>query len=492
MNYINIHFLLYFYLKTIQLSCKTVILKFNQFYDDITNYDNLNQNNQDISFYSQLYDNLLYTIINIGEPNQLILGIFNPDSNAFEVNNNEICNKKTYYNYSYINSETAEIIRKIEGNEYFPGSLIINDSIKLDLIEKNQRKKEKIKDFQFKFQEPRKSWGKDEVTNKLYCADIGFQINKEQKTVTQFFKQLKDKNIIDSYKITMNYSSLDNGGFFYIGDFPHEYEQAYFKDFQLISTYEIPRNSFCQFRILMDDIYTIINETKRFIISYKEIFFHLELGLIECPVDYFNFIKNIFFKDYMNKSICSLEYMTKNLNNYNMITCKNDISFNIKSFPPIYFYHSELNKTFELNYNDLFYYEKNKYYFLIIYSSFSGSYWKLGKPFLKKYQITLDLDSKLIYFYDSLKKDNKGEDINNIEDKEIYHIKLKEILLIALCSILFVILFIFLIKGIKKRRKKRANELKDDDYEYAGIDNTNIDNETNKIINNENNSTSIN
>ena len=488
MNFINIHFLLYFYFKIFQIACKTVILKFNRFYDNVT--ENLNIMNQDISFYSQLYDNILYTIFKIGEPNQLILGIFNYDSNVFEINSNEICNKKTDYNYSYTNSKTSEIISKIEGDAYFPGSLIINDTISIDVIENNQKKTEIIEDFQFKFEEPRKSWGKDDILNKLFCADIGFQINREKKVWSKLLKQLKQNNLIDSYKITMNYSS-DNEGYFYIGNFPHEYDQYNFKEFQLISTYAIPRTSFCQFRILMEDVYSIINETKKFIISYKEVFFHLELGLIECPVDYFNFIKNVFFKDYLNKSICSLEYMTKNLNNYYMITCEDDISFDLKSFPGINFYHSELNKTFVLDYNDLFHHENNKYYFLIIYSTFSGSYWKLGKPFLKKYQITLDLDSKLIYFYDSFKKYNK-ENNDKIEDGDLYTINLKEILLITLCCFLFVFLFVVLIKGIKKSRKKRANELKDDEYDYTGSDNINTDNESNKIINNENNYTSIN
>jgi len=490
MNFINIHLLLYFYFKILQITCKTVILKFNRLYDNVVQIENLNIMNQDISFYSQLYDNILYTIFRIGEPNQLILGIFNYDSNVFEINSNEICNKKNDYNYSYTNSKTSEIISKIEGDAYFPGSLIINDTISIDVIENNQKKTEIIEDFQFKFEEPRKSWGKDDILNKLFCADIGFQINREKKVWSKLLKQLKQNNLIDSYKITMNYSS-DNEGYFYIGNFPHEYDQYNFKEFQLISTYAIPRTSFCQFRILMEDVYSIINETKKFIISYKEVFFHLELGLIECPVDYFNFIKNVFFKDYLNKSICSLEYMTKNLNNYYMITCEDDISFDLKSFPGINFYHSELNKTFVLDYNDLFHHENNKYYFLIIYSTFSGSYWKLGKPFLKKYQITLDLDSKLIYFYDSFKKYNK-ENNDKIEDGDLYTINLKEILLITLCCFLFVILFVVLIKGIKKSRKKRANELKDDEYDYTGSDNINTDNESNKIINNENNYTSIN
>ena len=42
-----------------------------------------------------------------------------------------------------------------------------------------------------------------------------------------------------------------------------------FKEYQLISTYSIPRNSFCQFRIIMDNIYSVINETKIFKVTYN-------------------------------------------------------------------------------------------------------------------------------------------------------------------------------------------------------------------------------
>ena len=48
-----------------------------------------------------------------------------------------------------------------------------------------------------------------------------------------------------------------------------------------------------------------------------------------------------------------------------------------------------------------------------------------------------------------------------------------------------------MLKGIKKNRKKRANELKDDEYEYEGLDNNGTDKDRNQIINAGNNSTII-
>ena len=482
MNFFNFHFLLYIYFIILDASCKTVMLQFKEL-SDIEKTQETDSINNDKAIYSDLYDYLLHTTINIGEPSQIMLGIFNPETNVFEINSNEHCKNNNNYNYSYINSQSYKIISKEEGDYYTPGYLIINDSLQIDVLNKNEKKSEKIKDFQFKFVEYKKNpWGKEDTSDRIYCAELGFLINKEKKTWSKFIKFLKDKNVTDSYKVTMNYTN-NNEGYFYIGNFPHEYDPNNFKEFQLGSTYTIPRASFSQFRIIMDDVYVPINETLNYNISYNEVFFNLDLGLIICPVDYFNFIKSYFFKDYLNKSICTLESMSKNLNNYYMIVCNDDKAFSLKSFPSLHFHHFELNKTFILDYNDLFYHKNNKYYFLIIYSSFSSSYWKLGKPFLKKYQITLDLDSKKIYFYDKTKKGNDDGSDGNTGKKTTNSLDLKDILLISFCSILCICLIVVFIKLMKRNRKKRANELKDDDYEYKGIDANSQNNEENQIIN---------
>ena len=486
MNFFNFYFLLNIYTIITYASSKAVMLKFKEFSDIEKNQD-IDSMNNDKSIFSDLYDYLLYTIINIGEPSQLMLGIYNPETNIFEINSNDHCKNNNNYNYSYINSNSFKIIRKEEGDYYSPSYLIINDSIQVDIIEKNEKKTENIKDFQFKFVKFKQNpWGKKDTSDRLYCAELGFLINREKQTWSKFIKFLKDKNVTESYKVTMNYTN-NNEGYFYIGDFPHEYDMNNFKEFKLISTYTIPRASFSQFRIIMEDIYVPINETINYNISYKEVFFNLDSGLIICPVDYFNFIKSYFFKDYLNKSICTLESMSKNLNNYYMIICNDDKEFSIKSFPSLHFHHFELNKTFILDFNDLFYHKNNKYYFLVIYSSFSSSYWKLGKPFLKKYQITLDLDSKKIYFYDNtIKGNDDGNSDGNDgkkDEKKNNSLDLKDILLISFCSILCICLVVVLIKLLKRNRKKRANELKDDDYEYKGIDTNNQNNEENQIIN---------
>ena len=127
MNFFNFHFLFNIYIIFAHASCKTVMLKFEEL-SDIGKIQSMDSLNNDKSIYLDLYDYLLYTTINIGEPSQLMLGIYNPETNVFEINSNDHCKNNNNYNYSYINSKSSKIITKEEGDYYTPGYLILNDS----------------------------------------------------------------------------------------------------------------------------------------------------------------------------------------------------------------------------------------------------------------------------------------------------------------------------------------------------------------------------
>lgn len=473
---ISNHFLLYiffqFYLLFKIIFNKTVILQFNELYNNpsemshVSKDNDNNLNDEDKVFFTNLYENIIYTVLSIGSKNQQTMSIISSNTNLFYISNNPKCYEKPEYNYSF--SESTYIIDKKEGDDYFPGYYILNDNLQILTLENSVKLLEIINDFQLRFDEPRRSWGRDNIEERVYCAEIGIQINQEKKTWSKFIKQLKDKELINSYTITLNYSE-GLGGYFYIGEYPHEYEPNNYKETELMTTYAIPKKSFSQFRIIMENIYIEINKTIQFQIHLNEVYFHLESGLIECPTEYYNIIKSIFFEKYLNKSICKEKSMIYDLNSYNMIICEDDNFFDIKSFPSLHFYHSELKYDFILNYNNLFEEKNNKLYFLIIHSSFSGGYWKLGKPFLKKYRITLNLDAKSINFYNIYNKNNNEDDIRHNYIKE----KNKNIILLVICLALFAILLvivIFLIKKMKGERKRRANELKDDGYEYKNSD----------------------
>ena len=86
---------------------------------------------------------------------------------------------------------------------------------------------------------------------------------------------------------------------------------------------------------------------------------------------------------------------------------------------------------------------------------------------MKKYNFIFRLDEKSIGFINIINKDEKNE---KEKQKEIIENKKKfEIIWIIILSVLLlgIILGIFVGKKIwDNKRKKRANELVDDDYEY--------------------------
>lgn len=446
------------------INCKAVFIPFSEIDNNATESffnNDLNTNNDlETEHFSNLYDNLLYSIINMG--NQPVLTLFNLKLNIFIINNKGQCLKMPQYNYSLSNfniQKNADFY--IPG--YVPNHCFINESLKLGIINNNISRTENIDNFRITFEKFEKSKNNSQENN--FCALIGFNLNIDNKEWATFIKQLRTKQLINQYIFTMNYTNT-NEGIFYIGSYPHEYAPNIYKEEQMKFAYAIPDNPYDQFKLLMKEIYLIDNASNKIKLSSNEVYFHLESGLISCPTEYFNLISNNFFIDYLNKGICKIKSMKKDIYKYKMIVCEDKI--NITNFPSLHFYHSEINYIFSLTYEDLFESWGGKFYFLIIHSSFSKE-WKIGKPFLKKYQITLNLDAKTITFYrDSIEGNNKHINSNDfsVEDKFRY----KNIFLIICCCVLSIILFIvsFLFyKKLKSDRKKRANELKDEDYEYV-------------------------
>ena len=113
---------------------------------------------------------------------------------------------------------------------------------------------------------------------------------------------------------------------------------------------------------------------------------------------------------------------------------------------------------------------KYKYFFNIIFPIYKIEYWVLGKLFLKKYLTVIDLEQKTLKIYagkdDPINGHNLEEDNNS--GKIIILIVISFILVIVFGTICY-----FLGKNLNKIKKKRANELKDDDYDYTHVENNN-------------------
>jgi len=297
------------------INCKAVFIPFSQIdnnatteylkKNDLNTYDD-----QETEHFSNLYDNLLYSIINMGTQNQPILALFNLKLNIFIINNNDKCLKRPQYNYSLSKFEVEKNADfYIPG--YVPNHFFINESLKLGIINNNISKMEKIENFRITFEKLEKSKSNSKKDN--FCALIGFNLNIDNKEWATFIKQLREKQLINQYIFTMNYTNSKEG-IFYIGSYPHEYAPNIYKEYQMRFAYAIPDNSFDQFKLLMKEIYLIDGDFNNKIkLSSNEVYFHLESDLISCPTEYFNLISNNFFIDYLNKGICQIKSMTKDI-----------------------------------------------------------------------------------------------------------------------------------------------------------------------------------
>ena len=203
--------------------------------------------------------------------------------------------------------------------------------------------------------------------------------------------------------------------------------------------------------------------------SIKTVELDYNNGGIQAPERLYNIYEKS-FKDFISQKICFNKTFSDFGNKF--FYCKKDIiKYKDKmkeTFPVIYLQSNDLNYTFTIDFDDLFL-ENGDYIYFLIY--FDNIYLKLGKPFLKKYQFSFNYDAKNIQFYKIRPSGDGDPTPNDGDDKGIPRWVLAvsivgTFLLVALISFL---IFKFYLKG-KCFRKKRANELVDDDYEYKSKD----------------------
>ena len=108
---------------------------------------------------------------------------------------------------------------------------------------------------------------------------------------------------------------------------------------------------------------------------------------------------------------------------------------------------------------------KDNYVFiLLLFDERSNNDWTLGIPFLKKYQFSVNQDSKRLSFYKKI----ENIAINNEKNYIL-------VIIIVLLTILLLAIMTFgIIIFNKNKRKKRKNEL-DDNFEYIINDDNNKD-----------------
>ena len=361
------------------------------------------------------------------------------------VSYNETFPKKTYYMYEY------------------EGAVSTDDFI----IYQNNNVKIEMKDY--KFMLVNRLWDSYQeylggmIGLLLQTSEVGQEQPPEQ---TDFIKKKKKKNKTNSYVFTLVYED-DFNGKLYVGDYLHEFNKSYSKNDFISTKAGIEDSKVRNWDINIEKIFSenTLVQSKTYLRLYYE------YGIIAGTESYKAYINQTFFKNYYEKGICqeklNLESMAA-FDKYKYIVCDKN-NFDKTSFQNLSFYNVEMNMNFTLSHEDLFYEYKNKIYFLIIFPIYgiTVDYWLMGKPFIKKYKLSLDKDKKIIGLYLNY-TESQGEE----QEREGTVVgdgnRIKYIVIIIILSLVLIIaigslLYYFLV--YKKSRKKRANELVDDtDY----------------------------
>ena len=255
-----------------------------------------------------------------------------------------------------------------------------------------------------------------------------------------FINNLKQNKMINDYTFYFNFDKNDLlKGELIIG------ENNIYSQFETVYDSSLNINEFNFWELNIKNIY--LND--QLISNKKEIVdISIENPLIIGTFEKFEYLKKIFFDqegcydngfDYLNYDY----YYVKDEVYLFYFYCKENV--NISKFPNVIFNINNVNFTF--TYKDLFYKFNNTNYFLIL---FGTNKWHFGRLFLKKYKTAFNQEKKIIIFNMKKKK-------NNINKNLIIFI----LLVIIILCIIIIINLIYLIP-----KKKRANELKDENFEY--------------------------
>ena len=305
---------------------------------------------------------------------------------------------------------------------------------------------------------------------------------------------MKKNKIINDYSWTFKFHTKKEGRLI-IGDLPHNYElnTRFFNEDKFIkrTTYS-PEDPAHPWSLHFKEIsFTNSNNEIVYVGKWIKMILISNIGFIIGDDKYKNLILENYFKTLIDKNICVLEKtnITKYTKNeiyfgtsgiYEVFHCdKKGLVLEQISFPKLNFAEPQLNYTFSLTFSNLFELINNRYYFLVIFPEdidhAAYKVWYLGLPFYYTNQFIFNYDLKTIGLYDqninitqkdsdSEKKetdgDNKNENNGN-NKRNIWFIILEVVAIIILIVIAF-----FLGKKINENRKKRANELNDDNYDY--------------------------
>ena len=478
----NIHLYQLIIFLMIDVSNNYIVLPFK-----LTNTKlNINYNavNEADEFLSELNKNQIYSVIPFGNPEKNLEVYLSNEKSISAVLTN-FCREGTPSSYDPNYSNNFKNISKDTFSfDNIKDAMAVGDICSF-YTDANLTGTKIIDTFQFILGNNTAPVNKNVEVDK-YCGTIGLMQNPNEYYLfaKNIIIYLKDEKIIDSYSWGMFF--FDKESYYVHNEIQNKYDGLYiagineedypniFKTSNVKSTYTEGNKNIYKFDKIF--FYESSNNKKEYLVSNDTLFeFYIDNNYIISGMEYYNIIKEYFFKKYLDNKVC-LEKTTSPQTyggiNY-MIICESSFKNDIKSFPTLYFYNRELSFNFNLDYNDVFFELDDKIYFLILGKEMYTTVWSFGKLFMKKYPFIFNQDKKRISFvhFDKYDKNsdtpNESKDDDNNKQESGFWSIFKIILLIIL---LIIVLIVGIIIGrvLWKKRKIRVNELKDeDDYDYT-------------------------
>ena len=415
----------------------------NKHYITIPFQNYLDESNENI-MKSLFFSNIHYNLT-IGTPNQNIPILIKFNYFYFSLNGKN--SKNSYYFNEDLSKSYVQLSnRSITDNNEFYNGFESEDKLLID-----------NKDYRLYFY-----CSNNNYNHNIFGGTLGLSILKnDKKNDFNFIYYMVKKNIIDDYSVSISYSNK-NEGILSIGSYLYKrdknYKESDFKSDKSTTNYWT-----------WNVKAVIVGEKSNLYTKY--LYHYPELGVLIGNRDYYDYITD-FFNKYNECKKESVEIEDNEINIYNNLDNKNiyyyykcSKDFQINKLDSILFDLNIIESEFKLDYNDLFYEYKNSYYFLIIFPTSIEEIFDdyhnsivLGSPFYKKYNVTFDMERKLIGVYKKRKYQKKNTSFSAF----IF-------LFILFCFILILLYYVFYIKKISLKKYKFKN-IFNDEFEYRTSD----------------------
>lgn len=475
-------------------------------------------NNFTVENFSNIYiEPTFSSIIEIGTPPQKVELIFSSEEHGIFM----IEDKNSTLNYLFNKqlSSSLNITHSFDSQFFKEKPVTLIDSIFFPFYDSKLNKMSKIEVEDYPFIYMAKTEGKSKYENKDFVKENGKAYMLYGSKVFCIWKNeicenlphfLKHNNLIDSYIFTIDFNKNQGNGNesydfeFKIGNEPHlmSPDRYDIDSLKYINpkTYSGEMNWIIQFHevFYFPEGFKLNNNNN--IIDFNQISFNeslinekvynsddrgqmaFDIDVILCPKFYYFSINKTYFGNHTNQ--CKI---IRSKNRYSIFVCDKD--FNTESFPTIYFYHYDYNYTYILTNKELFKVIGDKKYFLLVYDLYRPNFWMFGKIFLEKYLFNFDIQNKLIGFYRNIYKEkNNNYNTENKDNNNNYNILLINLIWLGIALIFGIGAFFVGKQLFSKIRKKRANELTDDNYDYQineeNNDGSQINNNNEKLYNN--------